>query len=60
MITLNVPDMHCNKCVERITNAFNEEKIKFEISLENKTVSVEEKDVAAAKDLLDDLGFDAE
>ena len=23
MTVLNVPDMHCNKCVERITNALN-------------------------------------
>lgn len=60
MITLKVPGMHCEKCVARITDLFNEEGIKFEISLENKTVTVEEKDVATAKDLLDDLGFDAE
>ncbi len=60
MITLNVSNMHCGKCVARITDAFNGENIKFEISLENKTVSVEEKDVATAKEILEDLGFDAE
>ena len=60
MITLKVPDMHCEKCVARISDLFNEESIKFEISLANQTVSVEEKDVEKAKDLLDDLGFSAE
>lgn len=60
MTVIKVPNMHCNKCVERISNALNEEKIVFEISLENKTVSVNESDVANTKEILDDLGFDAE
>ena len=29
MTILNVPDMHCSKCVERITNALNAAGLKF-------------------------------
>lgn len=62
MTTLKVPDMHCEKCVERITNAMNAAGISFRISLKDKTVSVEgnESTVEAAIAALDDLGFDAE
>lgn len=57
MKTLNVPDMHCEMCVKRISTAFGKENIPFEISLESKTVSVNEGDIPDAKDILDDLGF---
>ena len=60
MKTLKVADMHCQKCVQRISNALEEAGIGFEISLENKTVTVEESKAAAAATVLDDLGFDAE
>ena len=59
MKTLNVPNMHCEKCVARISKAFKDEDITFEISLEKKTVSVDETKVAKAIETLDDLGFDA-
>ena len=35
MTILNVPDMHCSKCVERITNALNAAGLKFTVSLED-------------------------
>lgn len=59
--TLKVPDMHCEKCVERITNALNAAKLSFQVSLENKTVTVDgdEACVNLAIEELDDLGFDA-
>ena len=59
MKTINVPDMHCNKCVERITKALNQESLKFEVSLEQKTVSIDGCDhcVAAAMETLEDIGF---
>ena len=62
MTTLKVPDMHCEKCVERITSALNGAKIAFQISLKDKTVSIDgdESNVDAAIETLDDLGFDAE
>ncbi len=58
---LNVPDMHCNKCVERITEALSSENLSFQISLENRTVEIEgaDKEVSTAISALDDLGFDA-
>lgn len=62
MTVLKVPDMHCEKCVSRITNALNEAKLKFTVSLADKTVTVEggDADVEKARSELDDLGFTAE
>lgn len=59
MKTINVPDMHCNKCVERITEALNQESLKFEVSLEQKTVSIDGCDhcVTTAMKTLEDIGF---
>ncbi len=59
---LHVPEMHCNKCVERITNRLNEEKLDFTVSLDAKTVTVsgDEGCVKTAVSALDDLGFSAE
>lgn len=61
MTTLKVPDMHCEKCVERITNALNAAKLSFQVSLENRTVTIDgdEECVETAIRELDDLGFDA-
>lgn len=60
MTTLKVPDMHCVNCVKRIQTALTNEGIKFEISLEHHTVSVEgdEQTIQKACALMDDLGFD--
>lgn len=60
MKTLKVPDMHCPKCVQRITKALTDEGIGCSVSLENRTVAVEEGKVAAAVEALDDIGFAAE
>ncbi len=57
MKILNVPDMHCEKCVERISRSLNAAGIAFAISLADKTVSVEEGKLSAAMEALDDLGF---
>lgn len=59
MTTLKVEEMHCGMCVSRISNALTEAGIEFEISLENKTVSVDSAKVELAVSELDDLGFDA-
>jgi copper chaperone CopZ len=61
MTTLKVPDMHCEKCVERITNALNAVNLSFQVSLENKTVTIDgdEDCVKTAIEELDDLGFEA-
>jgi copper chaperone CopZ len=62
MTTLKVPEMHCNNCVKRITNALNEAQLKFEVSLENKTVTIDgcEECVKKAVSELDDLGFSSQ
>lgn len=60
MFKLSVPGMHCGKCVARIEKALSEAGMKFEVSLEEKTVTVFEGELAAAIEELDDLGFDAE
>jgi copper chaperone CopZ len=62
MTILKVPDMHCEKCVERITKALNAENLQFKVSLQEKTVAVEggEPQVKAAVIALDDLGFEAQ
>lgn len=60
MKKLKVVDMHCEKCVKRISEALTNENIKFEINLEEKIVSVQEEKLAMAVETLDDLGFSAE
>lgn len=59
MTTLNVPDMHCEMCVARISDALTTAQIPFQVSLETKTVAVEAGKVEQAISELDDLGFDA-
>lgn len=60
MTVIKAEDMHCEKCVERITKAMTEAGLDFSVSLENKTVSVDGCDqcVKTALEVLDDLGFE--
>ncbi|MFV0363858.1 MAG: heavy-metal-associated domain-containing protein [Suipraeoptans sp.] len=60
MTTIKVEGMHCENCVKRISELFNEENLKYKVSLEEKTVSVDgdDKEVKKALEALDDLGFD--
>lgn len=59
MINIHVEDMHCEKCVERITKALEAIGIKAAVSLEKKIVSVEEAQVSTVIEELDDIGFTA-
>ncbi len=61
MITLSVPEMMCNNCVKRVTNALNGQNMKFTVSLDSKTVELDEGEdrVPAAIAALDEIGFDA-
>ena len=56
---ISVPDMHCDACVKRITNALNAAELKFSVSLENKTVTIDgcEQGLATALREIEDLGF---
>lgn len=59
MTVLKVEDMHCEKCVERISKAFDKAGLAYEVSLADRTVSVDgcESCVSKAKEILEDLGF---
>ena len=41
MKTIKVPDMMCENCVKRITNALTEAELKFNVSLADKTVTID-------------------
>jgi len=59
MTTISVPDMMCENCVKRITEALTAAKMTFTVSLEKKTVLVDGSDetVRTALSELEDLGF---
>lgn len=60
MTVLKAEDMHCEKCVERITKAMTAAGLDFKVSLADKTVTIDgcEHCVAQAKEIMDDLGFE--
>ena len=59
---ISVPDMHCEHCVKRIDTALSSVGISFEVSLENKTVTVDgcENCLKTALSEIEDLGFTPE
>ena len=59
MPTISVPDMMCENCVKRITNALTEAELKFSVSLADKTVTIDgcQHCVSPAVSELEDLGF---
>lgn len=59
---LSVPDMHCEKCVARISKALDETGVSYEVSLDTRTVTVDgcEDCVKKAVEAIDDAGFEAE
>ena len=61
MTVLQVPDMHCEMCVKRITNALTSANLNFSVSLEDKTVKIDgnENAVKTAISELNDLGFES-
>lgn len=60
MAVIKVADMHCEKCVGRITKLLTEEGLDFSVNLAEKTVTINgcEHCVKTALDALDDLGFE--
>lgn len=60
MTVIKVADMHCEKCVARITNLLKEEGLDFTVDLSKKTVTINgcQHCVKTALDALDDLGFE--
>lgn len=59
MKTISVPDMMCEHCVARITEALKAKDLKFTVDLAGKTVSIDgcEHCAATAIHELEDLGF---
>lgn len=56
-----VPDMHCEKCVSRISEALNKVQIEVMIDLKTKSVEIQnETDYKKAFDEIYDLGFSPE
>ena len=62
MTKISVPDMMCENCVKRITNALTEADLKFTVSLADKTVIIDgcQNCVKTAVNELEDLGFSPE
>ena len=62
MKTVYVPEMMCQNCVRRITEALTEAKLDFTVDLDTKTLSINgcENCLQTAINELDDLGFSAE
>ena len=58
MAIIKVEGMHCPMCVKRIGEALKSADIECEISLEEKTVSVNDADIEKAKEEIEDLGFE--
>ena len=62
MTKISVPDMMCENCVKRITNALTAAELKFEVSLADKTVTIDgcQNCAKTAVGELEDLGFTPE
>lgn len=62
MTKISVPDMMCENCVKRITTALTAAELKFEVSLADKTVTIDgcQNCVKTAVGELEDLGFTPE
>jgi len=59
MTVIKVANMHCEKCVERISKAFEKAELEYQVNLADRTVSIDgcEHCVTRAKEILEDLGF---
>ncbi|MDO4732595.1 MAG: heavy-metal-associated domain-containing protein [Bacillota bacterium] len=62
MTLLKVPDMHCGKCVERISKALQGEGLDFTVTLEEHSVEIRGDQAAVEKAIaaMDDCGFSVE
>ena len=62
MTKIAVPDMMCENCVKRISNALQAAKLTFTVSLADKTVTIGgcQNCVKTAVGELEDLGFSPE
>ena len=57
---INVPDMSCMHCVNRIHKALSDMGLTdFEVNLHEKTVTLDTEKIAEILDVLDDAGYPA-
>lgn len=59
MVKLHAEDIQCTHCTGRIEKALKKANIKAKISLENKTIEIEDSNKSRVLEILDDLGFPA-
>ncbi len=61
MTVLNIKEMSCNHCVQRINTLLENLSIKHTISLDDKTVTIDgsQNEVNRVIEELDDIGFTA-
>lgn len=61
MTKLKVQDMHCEHCGVRVSRALDEQGIRYQVQLADRTVSIEgsEAEVLKAVEALDDIGYEA-
>lgn len=60
MTIIKAEDMHCEKCVARISKAMDEAGLNYSVNLAEQTVTIDgcEHCVKTALEILDDLGFE--
>lgn len=60
MIILSVPEMMCSNCVKRINTALGSTELKYSVSLDDKTVTIDGGPDCAARaaEKLEEIGFD--
>ena len=58
---ISVPGMHCENCVKRISASLDETGVKYEVSLDDRTVAIDgcENCVKKAVEAIEDVGFEA-
>jgi copper chaperone CopZ len=57
MVKLHANDIQCSHCTGRIEKALKKANINAEISLQNKTIEIEDAFKSKVLEILDDLGF---
>ncbi len=59
LLVFSVPDMSCQHCVKRIREALSRAGFEADVSLENKTITINANDPEQIVRILDDAGYDA-
>ena len=60
MVDIKVPNIMCQSCCDKIKASLEKAGVQAEIDLRFKLVSVDDKDVEAARKAIEDAGYTAE